>query len=163
MVLRMMLAFTCAAAALPAGAYCIHNQLRDREIFIEQAPVKDKLREDRTLAVKLGPGKTHCCRNLDCNPGGRSESIVTLWIKVLGAPRSGSQAPEPEYTCSFAEGYRDLKVTGDGTVRVQHNPRHPKSSVPYIARIRSGEKDLTGPAGLSCLPPPPPKDPREKK
>ena len=24
-------------------------------------------------------------------------------------------------------------------------------------------KDLSGPAGLSCFPPPPPKDPREKK
>ena len=154
MVLRLLLALACAAAALPAGAYCIHNQLRDRSIFIEQEPVTDTLREDRTLAVKLGPGKTHCCRNLDCNPGGRSESVVTLWIKVLG---------DPEYICSFAEGYRDLKVTGDGTVRVQHNPRHPKSSVPYIARIRSGEKDLTGPAGLSCLPPPPPKEPRDKK
>ena len=151
---RTLLAITCLAASLPAGAYCIENQLRDRVVFIEQEPVKDKLREDRTLTVKLAAGKTHCCRNLDCNPGGRSESVVTLWIKVLG---------EPEYTCSFAEGYRDIKVTGDGTVRVQHNPRHPRSSAPYIVRVRSGQKDLSGPAGLSCLPPPPPKDPREKK
>ena len=154
MKLRTLLALSCLAASLPAGAYCIENQLRDKVVFIEQEPVKDKLREDRTLAVKLAPGKSHCCRNLDCNPGGRSESVVTLWIKVLG---------EPEYTCSFAEGYRDIKVTGDGTVRVQHNPRHPKSSVPYIVRVRSGQKDLSGPAGLACLPPPPPKDPREKK
>ncbi len=154
MTLRTLLALACLWASLPAEAYCIHNQLRDRTVFVEQEPVKDKLREDRTLSMKLGPGKTHCCRNLDCNPGGRSESVVTLWITVLG---------ELEYTCSFAEGYRDLKVTGDGEVRVHHNPRHPKSSVPYIVRIRSGQKDLTGPAGLSCRPPPPPKDPREKK
>lgn len=154
MTLRTLLALAFLAPALPAQAYCIHNQLRDRDIFVEQAPVKDKLREDRTLSAKLAPGKTHCCRNLDCNPGGRSESVVTLWIDVLG---------NPEYKCGFAEGYRDLKVTGDGTVRVQHNPRHPKSSVPYIVRIRSGEKDLTGPAGLSCFPPPASKDPREKK
>ena len=152
MSMRALLAFACVAAALPAEAYCIHNELRDREVFVEQAPVKDKLREDRALSVKLAPGKQHCCRNLDCNPDGRSESVVTLWINVLG---------EPEYKCGFAEGYRDLKVTGDGTVRVQHNPR--KSSIPYIVRIRSGQKDLTGPAGLSCFPPPPPKDPREKK
>ena len=151
---RTLLAIACLAASLPAGAYCIENQLRDRDVFVEQAPVKDKLREDRLLSVKLAPGKVHCCRNLDCNPGGRSESVTTLWVKVLG---------EPEYMCGFAEGYRDLKVTGDGTVRVQHNPRHPKISIPYIVRIRSGEKDLTGPAGLSCFPPPPPKDPREKK
>ena len=154
MKLCAFLAAALLAATLPAGAYCIHNQLRDREVFVEQAPTKDKLREDRLLSVRLGPGKTHCCRNLDCNPGGRSESVTTLWINVLG---------DPEYKCGFAEGYRDLKVTGDGAVRVMHNPRHPKSSIPYIVRIRSGEKDLTGPAGLSCFPPPPPKDPREKK
>lgn len=151
---RLLLALACLAPALPAGAYCIHNQLRDRTVFVEQAPIKDKLRDDRLLSLKLAPGKSHCCRNLDCNPGGRSESVTTLWINVLG---------DPEYKCGFAEGYRDLKVTGDGTVRVQHNPRHPKSSIPYIVRIRSGEKDLTGPAGLSCFPRPPPKDPREKR
>ena len=149
---RLLLALACLAPSLPAGAYCIHNELRDREVSVEQAPIKDKLREDRALSVRLAPGKQHCCRNLDCNPGGRSESVVTLWIDVLG---------DPIYKCGFAEGYRDLKVTGDGTVRVQHNPR--KSSIPYIVRIRSGQKDLTGPAGLSCFPPPPPKDPREKK
>ena len=155
MKMRTLLALLGLAATLPAQAYCIHNQLRDRDILVEQAPMKDKLREGRELSVRLAPGKTHCCRNLDCNPGGRSESVVTLWIAVAG---------EPEYKCGFAEGYRDLKVTGDGTVRVQHNPRHPgKSSIPYIVRIRSGEKDLSGPAGLSCFPPPPPKDPREKK
>jgi hypothetical protein len=154
MTLRALLAAACLAAALPAQAYCIHNQLANREISVEQAPVKDKLREDRALSVRLGPGKTHCCRNLDCNPGGRSESVVTLWVTVLG---------EPEYTCSFAEGFRDLKVTGDGTVRVQHNPRHPRSSVPYIVRIRSGQKDLTGPSGLSCFPPPPATDPPPTK
>jgi hypothetical protein len=155
MTLRTLLFLACLAAAPPAEAYCIHNQLTDRDIFIEQAPNKDKLREDRVLSVKLAPGKVHCCRNLDCNPGGRSESVTTLWVKVLG---------EPEYTCGFAEGYRDLKVTGDGAVRVQHNPRHPgRSSIPYIVRTKSGQKDLSGPAGLSCFPPPPPKDPREKK
>ena len=151
---RTLLVLACLAPPLSAQAYCIHNQLRDRDVFVEQAPVKDKLREGRELTVKLAPGKTHCCRNLDCNPGGRSESVTTLWINVLG---------NPEYQCGFAEGFRDLKVTGDGTVRIQHNPRHPKLSIPYIVRIRSGEKDLTGPAGLSCFPPPPPKDPREKK
>ena len=132
-----------------ASAYCIENQLRDREVTVEQEYHKDRLREDRTLRATLQPGKRHCCRNLDCVPDGRSESLVNLTVKVQG---------DPVYTCGHMEGATFLKVTGDGTVRVQHNPRHPKSSVPYIVRIRSGQKDLTGPAGLSCLPPPKPQE-----
>ena len=136
---------------VPASAfsYCIENQLRDREVTVEQEFHKDRLREGRTLKATLAPGKRHCCRNLDCVPDGRSESLVNLTVKVLG---------EPVYTCGHAEGATFLKVTGDGTVRVQHNPRHPKHSAPYIVRIRSGQKDLTGPTGLYCAPPPPPRE-----
>lgn len=137
----------CVLLVAPAvQAYCIENQLRDREVTVEQEHHRDSLRDNRTLKATLQPGKRHCCRNLDCNPDGRAEGLVNLIVKVAG---------EPEYTCSHAEGAAFLKVTGDGTVRVQHNPRHPKSSVPYIVRIRTGQKDLTGPAGLSCFPPPP--------
>lgn len=137
----LLLAFG-VAAALPAGAYCLQNDLRDRHVFIEQAQLKDKLREDRILRVSLKPGQRHCCRNLDCNPGGRSESTVELHVKVIG---------EPEYVCA-PEGVETVKVTGDGLLRVQRNARKSELS-PYVVRIRSGEKDLTGPRGVPCLEP----------
>jgi hypothetical protein len=43
-----------------------------------------------------------------------------------------------------------VKVTGDGLMRVLRNPYKSELS-PYIVRIRSGEKDLTGPRGVTCL------------
>ena len=142
MKLRLLLA--CAALAVPAAShgYCVHNQLRDRDIYVEQLGQKDKLREDRIFRKTLKPNERHCCQNLDCNPGGRPESVVELILVIPG---------EPEYQCGHVEGSNVVKVTGDGNIRVMHNPRHPKSSVKYITRIRSGQKDLTGPSGLSCL------------
>jgi hypothetical protein len=127
------------AAALPAGAYCIENELRDREVYVEQEPLKG-MREGRELRLALKPGKKHCCRNLDCNPGGRSESTVELTVKVLG---------QPEYLCA-PEKVQTVKVTGDGYLRIQHNPRKSELS-PYIVRIRSGEKNVTPPSGVTCL------------
>lgn len=138
MRLRALLLACGTAIAAPAHAYCIHNELRDREVFVEQEQHKEKLREDRILRVTLKPGQRRCCRNLDCNPGGRDESIVNLSITILG---------KPEYYC-VSEGDEYVKVTGDGTIRVLPNPR--RSSLPYIVRIRSGVKDLTGPRGLPC-------------
>ena len=128
------------AATLPAGAYCLHNELNDREVFIEQAQLKDSLREDRILRVALKPGEKHCCRNLACNPGGRSESTVELNVTVLG---------EPEYVCA-PEKVQTVKVTGDGLLRILRNPYRSELS-PYIVRIRSAQKDLTGPRGVTCL------------
>ncbi len=127
------------AATLPARAYCVQNDLHDRDVYIEQAQLKN-LREDRELRVALKPGQKHCCRNLDCNPGGRSESTVELRVTVMG---------EPAYLCA-PERVRTVKVTGDGLLRVQRNPRKSELS-PYIVRIRSGQKDLTGPRGVTCL------------
>jgi hypothetical protein len=150
--MRTRIAVLCVLLLAPAAAqaYCIHNQLSDRQVQVWQPQLKDSLRENRELNVTIAPGKSHCCRNLDCNPGGRSESVTTLHLKILG---------DPEYLCGTAERSSEIKVTGDGTVRVQNNPRYPKSHVRYITRIRSGQKDLTGPSGLSCLAPPaPPKD-----
>lgn len=138
MSLRTLWFLLCAAATVPAHAYCIHNELRDRDVFVEQEQHKEKLREDRILRATLKPGQRRCCRNLDCNPGGRDESIVNLSVTILG---------NPEYYCA-SEGDAYVKVTGDGTVRVLPNPR--RSSLPYIVRIRSGVKDLTGPRGLPC-------------
>ena len=62
------------AATTAAHAYCIQNELGNRDVFIEQDQLKDKLREDRMLRLVLKPGQKECCRNLACNPGGRSES-----------------------------------------------------------------------------------------
>jgi len=129
------------AAALPVQAYCIQNDLRNREVFVEQEPLKNKLREDRELRLALKPGQRHCCRNLDCNPGGRSESTVEFVVTVLG---------EPSYLCA-PELVKTVKVTGDGLMRVLPNPNTRSQLSPYIVRIRSGEKDLTGPRGIPCL------------
>ena len=141
--MRTLFAACLAAAAFDAGAYCIHNELRDRDIFVEQAQLKDSLREDRILRVSLKPGQNHCCRNLSCNPGGRSESTVDLMVTVMG---------QPSYICAPETVGTRVTITGDGTMRVMHNPRKSQLS-PYIVRIRSGQKDLTGPAGVPCLEP----------
>src|SRR5687768_1140862 len=127
------------AAALPARAYCIQNDLHDRDVYVEQARLPN-LREDRELRVALKPGQKHCCRNLDCNLGGRSESTVELRVTVMG---------ELAYLCAPWR-VQTVKVTGDGLLLVQHNPRKSQLS-PYIVRIRSGQKDLTGPRGVTCL------------
>lgn len=133
--------FACGAAAAPqASAYCLQNDLKDRSVFVEQARLKDSLREDRILRLALKPGQKHCCRNLDCNPGGRSESTVELHVTVMGAP---------EYQCA-PEKVETVKVTGDGFLRIQRNPYRSELS-PYIVRIASGQKDLTGPRGVTCL------------
>lgn len=138
---HLLLASILLAAAPAAEAYCLHNQLPDRNVFIEQEPHPEKLREDRVLRLTLKPGQRHCCRNLDCNPGGRDESIVNLSVTIRG---------KPELYCVH-EGDEYVKVTGDGTLRIMTNPRYPRrSSAPYVLRIRSGVKDLTGPRGLPC-------------
>ena len=137
----LLAVFAFGLAHAPAArAYCIQNDLADREVYVEQARLKSYLREGNELKVALKPGQKHCCRNLDCNPGGRSESTVELYVTVLG---------EPEYQCA-PEKVQTVKVTGDGLVRVQRNPYRSELS-PYIVRIRSGQKDLTGPRGVTCL------------
>jgi hypothetical protein len=129
-------------SSFAAGAYCIHNEVRGHDVFIEQEQLKDRLREDRELRVTLKPGQKHCCFNLDCNPGGRPESPVTLGIRVLG---------DPEYVCGAPEGSDTIKVSGNGVVRIVHNPR-PKSAFPYAIKIRSNDRNVFGPNGLQCLP-----------
>jgi len=139
-ILTRMLPGLLLAAALPASAYCLQNELKDRDVFVEQAQLKDSLREDRILRLSLKPGQKECCRNLSCNPGGRSESTVELHVTILG---------EPNYRCA-PEKVETVKVTGDGLLRIQRNPYKSELS-PYIVRIRSGQKDLTGPRGVTCL------------
>ena len=143
-ILRLLPLLLPAALAAPAHAYCINNLLVDRTVRVVQDPHPDRLREDRILDWTLKPGERRCCsgRNLDCNPSGRRESIVRLAITIAG---------EPGYQCGTAEGNETrVKVTGGGLVRIMDNPRHTPGGSPYIVRVRTHDKDITGPRGLQC-------------
>jgi hypothetical protein len=145
-VRRLLLVLLLAAAA-PAHAYCIVNQLRDREIAVEQDIHPDPLRDERHLKLRLAPGARHCCdfHNLDCNPGGRDTSLVGLAVSIPG---------EPPYQCRVPENAVEpsIKVMGGGTLRVVPNPRA-RSAFPYVVRLAAhGGKDLTGPRGVACTP-----------
>lgn len=119
----------------------MHNQLRDREVFVQQDSRVEWTREERIFRHTLKPGQRQCCFNLDCNPGGRPESTVTLSVIVTG---------EPSYRCGAPERSATIKVAANGTVRVIPNPR-PKSAFPYAIRIRSNDREVFGPKGLQCL------------
>ena len=125
----------CAAAE--ARAYCVYNQLKDRDVRVEQEEHADTLRNDRRMRVTLKPGESKCC-----NPEGRNNSVVKLLVQIPGAP---------EYECTPPGPDPYLKVTGSGSIRIQPNPR--KSANPYIVRIGTLDKDLTGPAGVACQEP----------
>jgi hypothetical protein len=144
--LPLLFAVASAAAAPHAAAYCIHNQIPDRAIAIEQEPHPDKLRDERRLHARIPPGRSRCCsvKNLDCNPDGRLASVVNIAITIPG---------EPPYACGFPPGAEPMvKVTGGGTVRVMRNP-NAKSATPYIVRIRTQDgQSLTPPHGLACPP-----------
>jgi hypothetical protein len=131
------------ALAPSADAYCIYNQLKDREVAIEQEEHPDPIRNDRRMRTSIPAGGKLCCdfHQLDCNPTGRENGLVGLGVSISG---------EPAYTCGFGDRREPfVKVTGAGTIRIQPNPRH--SSNPYIARVYTREgKDLTGPRGLAC-------------
>jgi hypothetical protein len=142
-MIRLLALAACLLASTQAAAYCVHNQLKDREVSVEQETHPDKLRDERRFRATLKPGQTQCCKfhNLDCNPGGRDNSVANLAIRIPG---------EPAYECGFPEGAEpNVKVTGNGTVRILANPR--QSAYPFIVRIRTHDrKDLTGPRGLTC-------------
>ena len=142
--MRLALAgFALAMWVSPAHAYCVHNQLKDRLVRVEQEPHPDKLRGERVFQRTLRPGERQCCsrRNLDCNPDGRRDSIVSL---VVTLPE------EPAHHCGYPEGDAPIvKVTGGGSVRIQHNPRR-GSAAAYIVRVATHDKDITGPRGVAC-------------
>ena len=140
-----MLILICAAAE--ARAYCVHNELKDRDVRAEQEEHPDALRNDRRMLVTLKPGESKCCQfhELDCNPLGRNNSVVKLEVSVPGTPSYECSPPGPD---------RAVKVTGAGTIRIQPNPNK-KSANPYIVRIGTLDKDLTGPAGVPCQEPRP--------
>jgi hypothetical protein len=142
--MRFVAILSFSLAAAQAHAYCVHNQLKDREVVVQQEQHPDALRDDRRFRATLKPGESKCCafHRLDCNPGGRANSVVNLAITIPG---------EPPHECGFPEGAEpNVKVTGAGTIRILRNPRS-KSAHPYIVRIRTHDRqDLTGPKGLVC-------------
>jgi hypothetical protein len=129
--------------SLPAGAWCVQNELKEREVYVEQERIKNYLREGEEYKHTFKPGEKQCCFNLNCNPGGRPESTVNLSVRVLG---------DPPYVCGAPEGSSTIKVAGNGTLRVVNNPR-PKSAFPYAVKIRSNDREVFGPNGLQCLKP----------
>ena len=135
----------CLLASAQAHAYCVYNQLKDRPVVVVQEPHPVSLRDERRFRATLQPGASQCCsfHRLDCNPGGRDNSVVNLAITIPG---------EPAYECGFPEGAEpNVKVTGAGTIRILRNPRS-QSAYPYIVRVRTHDRqDLTGPKGLVCL------------
>ena len=144
-MIRLLVLSLGLAAASSAHAYCIHNDLRDRTVVVSQEHHPDPLRYDRRLGATLKPGEAACCKfhNLDCNPGGRQDSLVELAVIIAG---------NTEYGCGYPEGTEPfVKVTGGGTVRIVTNPR--RGTLPYAVRVRTHDRqDLTGPKGLPCLP-----------
>lgn len=139
----------CAALALLAGprgaaAYCVTNELRDRAVVVTQEPHPEALRQERRFVRTIAPGQRKCChpRNLDCNPGGRHDSVVRLAIAIPGTPA---------YHCGYPAGDEpNVKVTGAGHVRVVARSRA-RGALPYLVRVRTHDRqDLTGPRGLAC-------------
>ena len=142
-MVRAFAALMLLALAVEAQAYCIHNQLASRSVRVEQEAHPDKLRAERTFRHLLAPGERRCChfKNLDCNPLGRRDAIVSLSVTIPG---------ETAYHCGYPEGAEpNVKVTGGGQVRIQENPRR-RGAAPYIVRVRTHDKDITGPRGLAC-------------
>ena len=141
MIGRVVVGVVAALWCAEAHAYCVANDLRDRSVRVEQEQHPDPLRNDRRFIATLHPGERRCCYNLDCNPEGRTDSVVNLSVTIEG---------DPVYECGFPQGSEpNVKVTGAGTVRVLRNPRT-KSAFPYIVRVRTRDHDLTGPRGLAC-------------
>ena len=137
-------------AAAPS-AYCIHNQLRDRDVFVEQEQHPDTLRDDRALRVAAQAGRraTAASSTPRLQPRRAQRiSVVTSCVTVPGRARLRVRRPEGAET--------DVKVTGAGTMRMHAQPAARRSARPYIVRIRTHDsKDLTGPRGVACPEPEP--------
>ena len=142
--MRWIVLLILMLGAAQARAYCIYNQLKDRDVSVEQDTHPDALRNDRRMRVTLKPGESKCCQfhELDYNPEGRNNSVVKLLVQIPGTPEYECTPPGPDPL---------LKVTGSGSIRIQPNPR--KSANPYIVRIATLDKDLTGPSGVPCQEP----------
>jgi hypothetical protein len=149
MILRYTFAALLLCCASQDQAYCVHNET-DRVVTVLQERHPDSMRNDRRFNRSLAPGASACCEfhKLDCNPEGRANSVVNLELHITG---------EPPYVCGFPQGAEpNVKVTGAGTIRILRNPR--RSAFPFVVRVRTHDrKDLTGPRGIACTEPKPPK------
>jgi hypothetical protein len=139
MIRRSLAVLACLAPALPASAYCIHNDLKSHQVHI----VRDNTRGGGAMDLTLKPGDKFCCtpKDTDCNPEGKITSNVDIEITVLG---------QPSYACGVNDrGSPLVKVTGGGTARVVDNPKK-SSSKPFVVRVRTQERDVSGPSGVAC-------------
>ncbi len=140
-----------ALAAPEAFAFCIHNDLKDRDVMVVQEEHPDWKRQDNRFKQLIKPGANSCCdaKSLDCNPNGRQNSLVGMFVAVQ---------TEPPLKCgpaSVPDKMKVIKISGAGTMRIVANPRHdPNAKMatsPYIVRVWSHDnQDITGPSGLPC-------------
>jgi len=144
----MKVLFPLAFSLLPLAAlpYCITNNLKDREVRVEQEDHKDRDRVGRELRKTLAPGEKVCCtvKDLDCNPTRRVDGYVEFTIRVLG---------EPVYECGYPAGKEPgATITGASQVGIYPNTKYPGgSTIPFVLRYRAQDgTDLTGPRGLVC-------------
>ena len=141
-----LLAAVLAFAAADARAFCVFNELKDKSLTVVQEEHPDWKRQDARFQKTIKPGTSACCeyKSLDCNPNGRQNSLVGLAVDVEG---------EPALRCGpvgVPVKARQVKVSGDGTIRVVPNPKA-DSAAPYVARVWTHDKqDVTGPSGLPC-------------
>ena len=139
MIRRSLAVLACLAPALPASAYCIHNDLKSNEVRI----VRDNTRGGGAMDLVLKPGDKFCCtpKDTDCNPEGKITANVDVEVMVLG---------KPVYACGVNDrGSPLIKVTGGGTARVVDNPKK-SSANPFVVRVRTQERDVSGPSGVAC-------------
>ena len=141
-------AVALAAAAADAHAFCVYNELKDKSVTLTQEEHPDWKRNDTRFRKTVAPGANACCefKNLDCNPNGRQNSLVGLEVVVDGQP------PLKCGPVGTPEKGRQVKLSGEGTLRIVPNPKMDKgSTAPYIARVWTHDKqDVTGPSGLPC-------------
>ena len=136
MIVRSTVLAAALAAALPAGAYCVHNEIQGRDVRV----ARDNTR-GQALDMVLKPGDKYCCapKDTDCNPEGKITANLDLDLTILG---------QPQYVCGI-NGSSQVKVTGGGTIRVVNNPRKSSAS-PYVVRVRTQDRDVSGPSGVAC-------------
>ncbi len=142
-------ALSLAVSAPQALAFCVHNDLKDRPVTLTQEEHPDWKRNDNRFRKTIAPGANACCefKNLDCNPNGRQNSLVGLEVVVDDGGKLLKCGP-----AGTPEKGRQVKVPGDGTLRIVPNPKMDKgSTAPYVARVWTHDKqDVTGPSGLPC-------------
>nr|AUN35544.1 hypothetical protein [uncultured bacterium] len=136
MIVRSIAILACLAAALPASAYCVHNEIQGRDVRIS----RDNTR-GQAIDLVLKPGDKFCCtpKDTSCNPEGKVTANVDLDLTIQG---------QPQYVCGI-NGSAEVKVTGAGTIRVVNNPKK-SSAHPFVLRVRTQDRDVSGPSGVAC-------------